>query len=243
MKKFKGSGLLIMTIISAGIAGLIAVSLAKVNHLTFSGLNSSQIAMQAQQYAESKMELLKNNSYDNLIAQKKEKIEFSNGYYDEVLVSSQTGPNNKVYKDVTVNVFKDENSISSCSLNRRFYKTSEKSNDFCKSYLIDKNGSISFIAPSDISKISVLCTTNWKQNWGASNSGVNTVNIGNFGKLVMDIQVSRGGSKGHGWQYPGAKSAAGSFNVDIAEGSNITISTNSTGGWEVENTAILLVFS
>ena len=117
-QKQRGSGLLIMAIISAVIVGLTAVSLAKVNHLAFNGLDSSKTALQAQQYAASKAELIRSIKYDNLTAQNKTTIQNSN-FQDEVKISAESSyPSDSSIKQkiCTINVYKIGESLPRSTL-------------------------------------------------------------------------------------------------------------------------------
>lgn len=97
-----------MAIVSAAIVGLTAVSLAKVNHLAFNGLDSNKTALQAQQYAASKAELIRSIKYDDLTAQNRTNIQNSN-FQDEVIIDAESdypGDNNIKQKVCTINVYK-----------------------------------------------------------------------------------------------------------------------------------------
>ena len=117
-QKQRGSGLLIMAIVSAAIVGLTAVSLAKVNNLAFNGLDSSKTALQAQQYAASKAELIRSINYDDLTAQNKTTIQNSN-FQDEVKISAESSyPSDSSIKQkiCTINVYKTGESLPRSTL-------------------------------------------------------------------------------------------------------------------------------
>lgn len=54
----KGSAILILSVISAGVVAFTALSLSKVNSIVFHGLNASKFAMTAQQYAEAEAAII-----------------------------------------------------------------------------------------------------------------------------------------------------------------------------------------
>lgn len=116
--KYKGSGLLIMAIVSAAIVGLTAVSLAKVNHLVFSGLNSSQIALQAQQYADAEASIIKATAYKDLKAHAKTTIQNSNGYQSEVSLSNESDYSDTIkQKTATIKIYRTGESQPRSTLN------------------------------------------------------------------------------------------------------------------------------
>lgn len=118
MKKFKGSGLLIMSIVSAAVVGLTAVSLAKVNHLAFNGLNASQIALQAQQYADAEAAIIKATAYTDLTAHNRADIQNSNGYQSEVSLSNESDYSDAIkQKTVTIKIYRDGETNPRCTLN------------------------------------------------------------------------------------------------------------------------------
>ena len=107
-----------MAIVSAAIVGLTAVSLAKVNHVAFNGLESSKTALQAQQYAASKAELIRSINYDDLTAQNKTTIQNSN-FQDEVKISAESSypsDSNVKQKICTINVYKTGDSLPRSTL-------------------------------------------------------------------------------------------------------------------------------
>ena len=107
-----------MAIVSAAIVGLTAVSLVKVNYLAFNGLDSNKTALQAQQYAASKAELIRSINYNDLTAQNKTIIQNSN-FQDEVKISAESVyPSDSSIKQkiCTINVYKTGESLPRSTL-------------------------------------------------------------------------------------------------------------------------------
>ena len=103
----RGSGLLIMALVGAAVVGVTSLSLAKANSIAINALGSNKIAMQAQQYALAKSELIRSANYSGLTAQSKQDIQNSNGFQDEVVVGAETDVDATTKKkDVTVRVYK-----------------------------------------------------------------------------------------------------------------------------------------
>ena len=117
-QKYRGSGLLIMAIVSAAIVGLTAVSLAKVNHLAFNGLNASQIALQAQQYADGEAAIIKATAYTDLTAHNRADIQNSNGYQSEVSLSDESDYSDAIkQKTATIKIYRNGETNPRCTLN------------------------------------------------------------------------------------------------------------------------------
>lgn len=80
--------MLVVAVASAIIIALIALSTAKINQAAFNGLTSSKIALQAQQYAAAKAEIINSIKYDELAAQARDPIPNTN-YSDEVIIGAE----------------------------------------------------------------------------------------------------------------------------------------------------------
>lgn len=108
---------------------------------------------------------------------------------------------------------------------------------------LSAGGSASFVAPLNVKKISCIANTNFVKSPDGGYAGTNVVQIQNVGNITMSASVTKSGSKGHYWGYEPTKSAASDFNVNIAKGATITISTQSSGNLGVASTSVLLVLS
>ena len=107
-----------MAIVSAAIVGLTAVSLAKVNHLAFNGLNASQIALQAQQYADAEAAIIKATAYTDLTAHNRADIQNSNGYQSEVSLSSESDYSDAIkQKTATIKIYRNGETSPRATLN------------------------------------------------------------------------------------------------------------------------------
>ena len=128
MKKFKGSGLLIMTVVSAAIIGLTAVSLVKLNHISFNSVSSNNIAIQAQQYAEARAKIVKTTSYYDLKSLPKTIISESNGFFEEVVLGEEiTLPedSNMMKRNMIVKIYKDNETLPRASIVVPRYSSSD----------------------------------------------------------------------------------------------------------------------
>ena len=68
MRKFKGSGFLVVSVVSALMLASAALSITKINQVLFSGFDNSKSIIQAQQYAEAEAKIIKATLYDDLTA-------------------------------------------------------------------------------------------------------------------------------------------------------------------------------
>lgn len=104
-----------------------AVSVAKISQASQNSIGSSKVALQAQQYAASKAELVKAEKYSDLTAQTKSIISNSNTFYDEVIIGDETDypDNDKIkQKDVTINVYSNSETLPRASLKFTRYSVS-----------------------------------------------------------------------------------------------------------------------
>ena len=107
-----------------------AVSVAKISQASQNSIGSSKVALQAQQYAASKAELVKAEKYSDLTAQTKSIISNSNTFYDEVIIGDETDyPDNDKIKqrDVTINVYSSSEILPRASLKFTRYSVSTDS--------------------------------------------------------------------------------------------------------------------
>ena len=117
-RQLKGSAAVILSIVSAGIIGLTAVSIAKVNSIAMNSFNSNRIALQAQSYAVSKADLVRAVKYDELVVQNRTVIGNSD-FQDEVIIGNETSfPNDSNIKQrvCTINVYKGTETLPRSTL-------------------------------------------------------------------------------------------------------------------------------
>ena len=114
--KFRGSGLLIMALVGAAVVGVTSLSLAKANSIAINSMGSNKVALQAQQYAAAKGELIRATKYSDLAAQEKANIG-NTGFQDEVVVGAETDVDATTKKkEVTVRVYKTGETVPRSSI-------------------------------------------------------------------------------------------------------------------------------
>ena len=124
-RHYRGSVVLVAAVIAALISSGVAFSLAKLHTATMKTLEVSKVNIEAQQYGLAKAEYLRSTAYDALASQGKQAVVSSDGFKDEVIVSSEEPYNDKLNQKVcTVNVYKDDEKLPRFS-----YKVSKLSSD------------------------------------------------------------------------------------------------------------------
>lgn len=111
--------MLALGITVAVLTGLVAFSSVKINSSMLHSIESANVALQAQQYAAARADKLRGLSYKDLKELPKTSIKDSNGYFEEVTLGPETPSSENpdvMHRDLLVNVYKDNNSISSASL-------------------------------------------------------------------------------------------------------------------------------
>ena len=105
--KKRGSAQLVLIITCVIIAGLFALVNAQMIQTSFGSLSSSNIALQAQQYASAKADIIKATAYDDLESQSKEKIQNSNDFWDAVELSPEKNYSADIkQRTATVNIYR-----------------------------------------------------------------------------------------------------------------------------------------
>lgn len=133
LKKNKGSGVLILSLMAAMLSSLIAVGITKSTSVSMNGVKSTEIGIQAQNYAESKMKYLTFRGYSNLAEQARSTIAGTT-FQDNVVLGNVTDEGNGLSsRQVTVNVFKTGEIGSRATISRKFY-----SND-ANMYVLNEN--------------------------------------------------------------------------------------------------------
>lgn len=95
-----------MALVGAAVVGITSLSLAKANSIAIHSMGANSLAMQAQQYAASKAELLRSAKYSELTAQNKANIG-NTGFQDEVTLGTESDYNASTKKrDVTIKVYR-----------------------------------------------------------------------------------------------------------------------------------------
>lgn len=126
----KGSAVFIVVIILSMVSAMLSLGTAKVSQAAMCSTNSNKSTIQAQQYAESKADVLKSISYSNLVSQGKSSIPNSDNYFDEVIVDSESNyasDSNIKQRKCTVNVYKGSEPLPRSTLN--FFRYSVAASD------------------------------------------------------------------------------------------------------------------
>ena len=105
-----------MALVGAAVVGITSLSIAKANSIAISSMGSNKVALQAQQYASAKGELIRATKYSDLTAQNKSDIG-NTGFQDEVVVGTETAYDaTTMKKDVTIRVYRTGESVPRSSL-------------------------------------------------------------------------------------------------------------------------------
>ena len=105
-----------MVVVASLLVSLLGLVFTQMMQTMFSGLNSGNIAIQAQQYAASKAELIKLTKYDDLTAQPLKDVPDIQ-FQDEVELSTETITDDDVkQRTVTVSVYKKGDSLARVKL-------------------------------------------------------------------------------------------------------------------------------
>lgn len=119
IRGFKGSGILVNTMIAAVMVGVIALSITKISNRVFSGTNSHRIAIQAQEYAITRAEALRAKVYGDIEAINRRQIPNTDNYFEEVILEGETvypSDNTLNQRICTVNIYKDAEFLPRYSL-------------------------------------------------------------------------------------------------------------------------------
>lgn len=125
---------------------MLSFSTAKVSHAALNSTGSNKITTQAQNYAESKANLLKKTDYYKLSSQGKTNIPNSNHFSDEVVVGTETilsFDSSVKQKECIVNVYQEEETIPRATI--RLIRYSRESSTLPKGSIIPWFGKLADI--------------------------------------------------------------------------------------------------
>lgn len=125
---------------------MLSFSTAKVSHAALNSTSSNKITTQAQNYAESKANLLKKTDYYKLSAQGKTNIPNSNHFSDEVIVGAETvlpSDSSVKQKECIVNVYQENETIPRATI--RLIRYSRESSTLPKGSIIPWFGKLADI--------------------------------------------------------------------------------------------------
>ena len=123
-----GTVVMIYALVTAILVGSIAFSIAKTNSIAFTSKTANNTALQAQQYAASKMSRLAMENFEDINAQKRTAVE-KTGFEDRVVVSDVVDEGDGIAsKNVVVEVFKPDDKMARATVSRKFY-TKKKGGD------------------------------------------------------------------------------------------------------------------
>lgn len=140
----KGSAVFVVVIILALVSSMLSLGMAKVSQAAMSSTNTNKTTSQAQQYAESKAEIIKSISYGNLASQSKSIISNSGDFYDEVVVGSEsTYPSDEKIKqkECLIRVYKGSETVPRASLRLMRYSAESTSSSVPQGSIIPWYGS------------------------------------------------------------------------------------------------------
>lgn len=240
MKKFKGSGLLIMTIVSAAIIGLINFSLVKMHSTSLYSLTSNKISLQSQFYAKSKGDFINLLGYDALKSQQKQPISNTN-FSDKVTVGKeQISENNIRYKEVLIEVFYDKENVPRYSLNDIISKSSSVSSG---SQIVTNTDGAALVSNGNYSSVTVIASSTFIPTDGfwTGKSGFNII-INNqiIGTFNNTTTTSKAGSRGHYWGTTENVSNQKTIRSTVKEGDRVSVTLNNLQRHKSSTVTIIL---
>lgn len=121
-KRRKGFALLIATVATAGVIGILGLSLTEMHNASFNTLSRSEKVYQAQLYALDQANLLRVTDYNDIIAEDKRKIGDSK-YYRETLMTVGLSDDAKYnVKKLVINVYYGDNNNILATFELNIYK-------------------------------------------------------------------------------------------------------------------------
>lgn len=127
-----GNAVLAIVIVLSIVASALCFSMAKATQVTMNGTSSNQIAMQAQQFANSKADLIRTQAYEKISSQAKTKISNSDDFYDQVDISEEVPcptDSNISQRECTISVYKSNEKFPRATVHFMKYSTASSELD------------------------------------------------------------------------------------------------------------------
>lgn len=112
----KGSAVLAGVMVSAVIAGAVSLAVVRMSSSLYGSLNTANISVQAQSYAQSEAEKLRYCPYNQLADIAREDINGSDGYEREIYLSKETTSGSISERIATVNIYKEGEALPRSTL-------------------------------------------------------------------------------------------------------------------------------
>ena len=126
-KHSKGSALITVVAVAAIIMSMIALSTAKISQASLGSLDSTKIALQAQQYAAAEASVLQATNYDDLTAHSKEEIQ-NTDYFSEVELSEESDYNDDIkQRTATIRIYRGSENLPRYTLESILLSKNEES--------------------------------------------------------------------------------------------------------------------
>ena len=126
-KHSKGSALITVVAVAAIIMSMIALSTAKISQASLGSLDSTKIALQAQQYAAAEAAILLATNYDDLTAHDKKNIQ-NTDYFSEVELSEESDYNDDIkQRTATISIYRGNEALPRYTLESILLSKNEES--------------------------------------------------------------------------------------------------------------------
>ena len=241
MKKYRGSGYLVTVVLCCLFVSLISYSIVNVFSTFFNNVLLSNVNIRAIQFAESKMDLIKSNGYDSVIAQNLQVIDNST-FYDEVVLGNEVNLLDGIKQRlVTVNIYNDStDDYPIFSLNSYIYKKAVGDEG---SQILTGTGSISFSANGSYKSLTIIVASKFNPvsgTWTGTATCTGYVNDASIGTLVTQTTTSRGGKSGHYWGTTEVVTNMQTFKKNINPGDTIKASITSSSNHNSSTITVIL---
>lgn len=223
LHKRKGNTSYLVLAITCGIVmSILALATAQTIQGVFNGLKVTQIALQAQQYADAKVNLIKAAGFDKFTEEAKKSIPES-PFYQEVSEVKESTSNSVKKKAAAVNIYLQDEKSPRYSLPVILYDPVDGIGN-CQT--LSGMTNLTFKSTTTAKSISLFATSNWNKptgTWSSTNTVTVSVNNVVIGSLSMTASIEKGGSKGHYWGYQPSVSGAKTFACNVKQGDTITV--------------------
>lgn len=236
----KGSALLVIVLVLSLICSILAVGAAKITQASMNSTGSNKISIQAQQYATSEAELIRNMKYGDLSKKNKQAIP-NTDFKKEVTLSGESDYSSSIKKrDVNIRIYYKDEILPRSNLTLTRYNVLEEAGG-CQ--IVTGTNNVSFTSNGTYKSITVLSSATFSPidgSWSGHATYNIAVNGSSLGQFSCQTSTQKAGSKGHYWGTRHEVTNQKTVNTNIQKGNYITVNLTGSSHFSTSTVTVIL---
>ena len=231
LKKRRGSGLLVLTVIVCSIFSLLAYTAANLTSSTYSAYDSVLIKTLALQHAKAQAALVEETRYSDLSEHEKTDIDGTD-FYSDLTVGEETIDPEKDYlfqRECLIKIYYKNETARRIEL--PILKTSSLQEEAGGCQIQTGINSVNFIANGSYTQMTVIASSKFNpsdSSWSGSATFTASITGQTLGTVTNNTYTQKAGSKGHYWGTTECVVNMKTFPCTTASGSHVSAALTSS---------------